>query len=306
MFNTHDAFRFMKFRNLYFALSLLVILPGVFSLVRWGLRPAIDFTGGSLLVVKVDDIAKMQPVQTAKFQEEFKDTYEISSVQQAGENQLLFRGKPLTNDQKNVVLATLQKNHGTISEERFETVGPTLGKELIQKTLVAVALVSIVITTFVWKQFKEVRYGVCAILAMFHDTLVLLGTFSLLGHFHGIEVDVLFVTALLTTLSFSVHDTIVVYDRIRETLRKHPRLQYVEAVDAAVLQTLGRSINNSMTIIITLLTLVLLGGETIRWFGVALLVGAITGTYSSTFTAAPLLLLWEDVSRFLRKKRKVI
>jgi preprotein translocase subunit SecF len=296
----------MKYRNVYFAISCLVILPGLFSLARWGLRPAIDFTGGSLLVVRVADMRAFQPIQKTQLQDELKDLYEISSVQQAGDKELLFRGKPITNDQKNDVLADLQKKHGEVTEERFETVGPTLGKELIQKTLVAVALVSIVITTFVWKQFKEARYGVCAILAMFHDTLVLLGTFSLLGHFRGVEVDVLFVTALLTTLSFSVHDTIVVYDRIRETLRKHPRLTYVEAVDAAVLQTLGRSINNSMTIIITLSTLVLLGGETIRWFGVALLVGAVTGTYSSTFTAAPLLLLWNDVTYLLHKKRKVI
>ena len=125
---------------------------------------------------------------------------------------------------------------------------------------------------------------------MLHDSLILIGAFSLLGHFFDVEVDVLFVTALLTTLSFSIHDTIVVYDRIRELKRKHPRSGLEEIANAAVLETLSRSINNSMTIIIMLLSLVVLGGDTIRWFSVALLIGAITGTYSSTFTAVPLLL----------------
>lgn len=127
---------------------------------------------------------------------------------------------------------------------------------------------------------------------MFHDSIVLIGLFSLFGRFFGTEVDVLFVTALLTTLSFSVHDTIVVFDRIRENRKKHPTADFTTLVDASVLETLSRSINNSMTIIIMLLVLVLLGGETIRWFAVALLIGAVTGTYSSTFTAAPLVVEW--------------
>ena len=147
------------------------------------------------------------------------------------------------------------------------------------------------------------RYGVCAVLAMFHDMLVLIGTFSLLGYLLHVEVDVLFVTAVLTILSFSVHDTIVVYDRIRELRRKERGLTYVEMIDTAVTETLSRSLNNSLTIIFMLLALWLLGGETIRWFVFALLIGTITGTYSSTFTAAPLLVIWDSLhSR--RKKAK--
>ena len=138
---------------------------------------------------------------------------------------------------------------------------------------------------------------------MFHDSLILLGAFSLLGHFYGIEVNVLFVTALLTTLSFSVHDTIVVFDRIRELTRKNFKLKEEVVVWRAVRETLPRSINNSLTIIIMLLALVILGGESIRWFALALLIGAVTGTYSSTFTAAPLLLLWSDISKLLKKRR---
>ena len=138
---------------------------------------------------------------------------------------------------------------------------------------------------------------------MVHDGLILISVFSVLGKLLNVQVDVLFVTALLTVLSFSVHDTIIVFDRIREMSRKHPRVPFKELVNGAILQTLGRSINNSMTVIIMLSALVLLGGETIRWFAVALLVGAITGTYSSTFTAAPILVVWDEVAAKLKHYR---
>jgi preprotein translocase subunit SecF len=150
-------------------------------------------------------------------------------------------------------------------------------------------------------RFKNFKYGISAVLAMFHDSLIVLGTFSLLGHFMGVEVDTLFVTALLTILSFSVHDTIVVYDRIRESLRNFPRAKFYDLVNKAVNETLARSINNSMTIIFMLLALWLMGGETTKWFVFALLIGTVTGTYSSTFTAAPLLILWDNLHQ--KKKR---
>ena len=151
-------------------------------------------------------------------------------------------------------------------------------------------------------RFKSVKFGVCAVLAMLHDTLVLLGSFSLLGHFLGVEVDTLFVTAVLTILSFSVHDTIVVYDRIRESLKLHRQADFTHTVNSAVTTTLTRSVNNSMTIIFMLLSLFLLGGPTIHWFILALLIGTISGTYSSTFTAAPLLVVWENLQK---KKSKL-
>ena len=156
---------------------------------------------------------------------------------------------------------------------------------------------------YVTYRFRNLKFGVSAILAMLHDTVVLLGTFSLLGHFMGIAVDTLFVTAVLTILSFSVHDTIVVYDRIRENLRRFPQMKYDEVVNLSINETLGRSINNSLTIIFMLTALLVLGGETIKPFILALLVGTITGTYSSTFTAAPLLVIWERWEN-RRKKAK--
>lgn len=172
------------------------------------------------------------------------------------------------------------------------------------KTIIGIVIVSLGIMLYVMRQFSELKYGVSAILAMFHDSAVLIGMFSIFGHFFHAEVDVLFVTALLTTLSFSIHDTIVVYDRIRELRRKHVKSDIKDLANVAVLQTLSRSINNSLTIIFMLVVLVLLGGDTLRWFAVALLVGAITGTYSSTFTAIPLVLLWDDVGRKVKGKWK--
>lgn len=287
----------MKHKLIYFAVSLVFLVPGMISLLMFGLKPAIDFTGGSLLEISATGLSDSKDL----YQEIVGEKFEISSVQKSGDNQVLLRGKTINNETKEEVLNLISGRLGsTVEEKRFETVGPTLGKELLVKTMIAIAIVSGIITLYVWRQFNELSFGVSAILAMFHDSLILLGAFSLLGHFFNVEVDVLFVTALLTTLSFSVHDTIVVFDRIREIRKKNYRLSLENSVSIAVLETLSRSLNNSLTIIIMLLALVLIGGASIKWFGVALLIGAITGTYSSTFTAAPLLLLWEE----LAKKRK--
>lgn len=296
----------LKFRNLYFAISLLVIIPGLLSLGMFGLRLAIDFTGGSLLEVQLG-----QPKQESESPEEIPQVieqtatkyYDVQGVQQTGTDSYVIRGKTVDNAVKNQVLSDLGAEFGLVNELQFSSVGPTLGRETLVKMITAMMLVAGIIMVYVWRQFTELKYGVSAILAMVHDTLVLLGVFSILGVVFHVEVDVLFVTALLTTLSFSVHDTIVVYDRIRELRRKHPKRNFSEVVNAAIIETLGRSLNNSLTIIIMLLALVLLGGDTIRWFAVALLVGAITGTYSSTFTAAPLLLVWDEVAQKIKNKK---
>ncbi|MBT3249305.1 MAG: protein translocase subunit SecF [Candidatus Pacebacteria bacterium] len=294
----------MKWSWLYFLISLLVIIPGIVSLTLFGLKPSIDFTGGSLLEVNFTEITQDKELSVAGLEENLQDLYELSSIQQSGDNKIILKGKHISNELKNEVLDLLATEYGVVVEERFETVGPSLGKELLRKTLTGVAIAAVLIMIYVWVQFSELKYGVSAILAMFHDSIILLGIFSLLGYFYGTEVDMLFVTALLTTLSFSVHDTIVVYDRIRELKRKYPRYELVTLVNTAVTETLSRSINNSVTIIIMLSALAMLGGDTIRWFAIALLVGAVTGTYSSTFTAAPLLLLWDDLAEKLQKKKK--
>jgi len=282
----------MKFKKIYFLISLTFLIPGLISLLLFGLKPAIDFTGGSLLELHFSNQENFD-LRENNFMDDLSKLYETSIVQSSGENKVIIKGKEINNQEKDELLSKLNESYGQAEVLRFETVGPILGAELLKKTLTAVFLVASIIAFYVWKQFDELKYGLCAILAMLHDSLILIGAFSLLGHFFNVEVDVLFVTALLTTLSFSIHDTIVVYDRIRELKRKHPRSSLENIANAAVLETLSRSINNSMTIIIMLLSLVVLGGDTIRWFVIALLIGAITGTYSSTFTAVPLLLVFE-------------
>ena len=291
---------FMKYRLIFFSISMFFLIPGIFSLIFFGLKPAIDFTGGSLIEVQFDQVPDQ--FEKDKIQEIVGEEFEVSSVQPSGESNFILRGKQIDNDRKNRAMTALQAEYSDIQVLRFETVGPILGRELLVKTFVAIGVVAGFITVYVGWKFNELKFGLCAILAMFHDSLILLGAFSLFGYFFGVEVDVLFVTALLTTLSFSVHDTIVVYDRIREKTRKHPRVAFIKIVDAAVVETLGRSINNSITIILMLLALSLLGGDTIKWFSIALLIGAVTGTYSSTFTAAPLLLLWDDFVKLKQRK----
>ena len=280
----------MRFKWLYFLISALVIIPGVYSLVRWGLRPSIDFTGGTLLEYKIS-----QQVEKEKLEEVVKKVSEIElySLQQTSQNTYLFRLAPLDKNKAEEVKNKIEKELNVkVEEVRFETIGPVLGKELLRKTVVGILLAAGFILLYVAWRFKDKKFGVCAILAMFHDSLVLLGTFSLLGHFFGVEVDTLFVTAVLTILSFSVHDTVVVYDRIRESQKYFPSTSLETLANKAITETMVRSLNNSLTIIFMLLALVLLGGETIRWFAVALLIGTISGTYSSPFTAVPLLVVF--------------
>jgi len=276
----------MRYWWLYFAISAIVIIPGIYSLVVWGLKPSIDFTGGSTIVwhtlieeSALRDIAKSNNI-TIRELSNLNDTYTLTT-------------NPLTKDAYQQFKAKVID----AKELTYDTVGPSLGAELIQKTFAAVALAATLILLYIAYRFKSLKFGVSAILAMLHDSLVLLGIFSLLGHFRGVEVDTLFVTAVLTILSFSVHDTIVVYDRIRELKKKHGYLDFDEIINRAVVETMGRSINNSLTIIFMLLAMYLMGGETTHWFIFALLIGTISGTYSSTFTAAPLLILWDKFSK---------
>lgn len=265
----------MKYKIIYFVISLVLLSIGTFSLFKWGLNLGIDFTGGVIA------------------------EYRLSS----GETKLEKYGTK-SEEEINKIRQSIKDQNGT--ELRFEVVGPSIGPELIKKTFYALAMSAMLILFWVAIQFKNIKFGVSAILAMIHDSLILLGSFSLLGHFANVEIDFLFVTAVLTILSFSVHDTIVVYDRIREKQRKYdPALgsDISKIADSALTETMVRSINNSFTIIFMLLSLVLLGGESIRWFAVALLIGTISGTYSSPFVAVPILVTWEEITNKLRKGR---
>ena len=282
----------MKCWWLYFVISLLVILPGTYSLIRYGLKPSIDFTGGSTIQWQAD-ISEQELRELAT-----TNNIEIRELS-VTDNVWTISAAPIAQD----VYHTFKASAGSVVELSYDTVGPSLGAELIRKTMYAVALAATMILLYVAYRFKNIKFGVSAILAMLHDSLVLLGVFSLLGHFMGVEVDTLFVTALLTILSFSVHDTIVVYDRIRELKKKHGYLEFEDIINRAVVETMGRSINNSLTIIFMLLSMYLLGGDSTRWFIFALLVGTVSGTYSSTFTAAPILIVWEKLRAYRASKQ---
>lgn len=285
---------FMRYRLVYVLISSLVIVPGVFTLLRFGLKPAVDFTGGTLLEVEI----KKQEVGIVV--EDLKTTvesqkFEVGSIQPSGESNFILRLKPIDNQQKTVLIDALKEKFGQVEEIRFETVGPILGKELLQKTFIASFIAILAILLYVAWAFKNIRYGVSAVIALLHDLIVVVSVFAMFGKWLGVEVDSLFVTAALTTMSFSVHDTIVVFDRIRESQKKLTSIPFEQQVNQALTETMGRSLNNSLTIIFMLLALVLLGGETIKWFAVALLVGTITGTYSSPFVAAPILFTWQQI-----------
>lgn len=256
-----------KYKLIYFAISAIFLSAGLFSLFKWGLNLGIDFTGG--VVVEY----------------------------QTAEGEIVNEKYAYESDESAQKIREELKNSGS-KELRFEVVGPSIGPELIQKTYVALAISAGLILLWIAIQFRSIKFGVSAVLAMVHDSLILLGSFSLLGHFMGVELDFLFVTAMLTILSFSVHDTIVVYDRIREKQNKYdPKLgnDIENIANSAISETMVRSLNNSFTIIFMLFALVLLGGESIRWFAVALLIGTISGTYSSPFVAVPLLVWWDKL-----------
>lgn len=281
--------RFSKYLWLYALISGLVLIPGLISLVRNGLKPAIDFTGGTLIEFTLPggDSEKITAIAKQK-------GLSLVSVQKASDDTFLLRMKPEGTQAMNQLFDSLDTDASATSVIlRNETVGPVLGKELLEKTVTAAIIATLAILLYVAYSFKNIRYGVSAVVALLHDVLMVFGTFSLLGYFAGVEVDTLFVTAFLTTMSFSVHDTIVVFDRIREYIRKGEKLSFEETCDRALTETMGRSLANSFTIVFMLVALILLGGESIRWFTVALLVGTISGTYSSPFVATPILILWK-------------
>lgn len=280
---------FIKYKFIYFLISAVLVSASLTSLVLWQLKPSIDFTGGSLIeaVFSPENYGQISPQNLSDIIATVPDTG-VSNIQpQPDTNSFSIRLKEINEEKKNEIAQKLSEQFPGGSIARFETVGPVLGNELLIKTLFAIVLAALFIMFYVARQFKDRKFGIAAIVAMFHDALILIGLFSVLGHFYGVEVDTLFVTALLTTLSFSVHDTIVVFDRIRERSKNNPSADLNVVINDSVAQTLTRSLNNSLTIIFMLTALVLLGGATIKWFAMALLAGTILGTYSSPFVAVP-------------------
>ena len=288
-------------KNWYFGLSLLVLIPGIIALFLWGLNLSIDFTGGSRLTLSFKNVVSTNHVQSV---DRILKTQKIKVASVEKSDKLIFvRTAPIDSAQNNKFINILSKEFKGVLEQEFETIGPVIGQETTWNALKAVGIASVLIIIYITWSFRQVpkpassfRFGVCAIIALIHDVLVVVGIFAILGHFFNVEVDSLFVTAILTVIGFSVHDTIVVFDRIRENLRKMGSLNFSKTVNESIIQTIGRSLNTSLTVILVLVALLLFGGESIRWFVVALLIGIISGTYSSIFNASPLLVLWQEIS----------
>jgi len=283
-------------RYLYFAISLLIIIPGLAALIGWGFPLAIDYTGGSMLEVSFPAGKTPEPAQVIALYDRLG--IPGSQVQSSSNNTVIIRSKDINEETKNQVIAELEKEFGgPVTVQRFDTVGPSVGKEVGTYAAWAVIAAAVGITLYLTFAFRGVphafRYGIAAILAMFHDAAVLIGLAAIFGKVFGWEVDSLFLTALLTVIGFSVHDTIVVFDRIRENSNIYRGLPFMTIVNHSTVQTMDRSINTSWTVLITLLSLALLGGVTIRHFVVILLIGVFSGTYSSIFNAACVLVVWE-------------
>lgn len=289
-------FDFVGKRKWFYAFSLAIMVPGIVFLLLGGLKLGIDFTGGTIW-----ELQFRQPVESLAVREELAaNGYDRTQVQIAEGNTALIRTRELQEGSadKAKLAEALRARFGEFTELQIQTVGPSAGSEISRRAVLAVALASLGILAYIAYAFRQAqhpfRFGICAILAMIHDVLVVLGIFAILGYFFNVEIDALFVTALLTVIGFSVHDTIVVFDRVRENTIRRAGRDYADTVNHSIVQTLARSVNTSLTVIFTLLALYLFGGETIKNFVLALLVGIISGTYSSIFNASLLLVSWEN------------
>lgn len=306
-------FNIIEKRRWYFIISALVIVPGliamIYSTVRFGtpVRLSIDFTGGALLELEFE-----QPVQPGEVRQVFVDRgYTDTMVQTtADERTVLVRSDFLESEVKMEIESALEDRYGPLEELRFESVGPTIGGEVTKAATMAVVTAAIVILGFIVVAFRRVphafRYGACATASLVHDLLVAMGFFSILGLFRGWQVDALFLTAILTVIGFSVQDTIVVFDRIRENIPKRRGEPFELIVNRSILETIHRSLATQLNAIFVMIAILLFGGATMKQFIATLLVGMLSGTYSSIFTAVPLLVVWEkgEVGQFLRHLRR--
>jgi preprotein translocase subunit SecF len=293
-------FKIIQKRKIWYILSSIIIIPGIIIIATGGLKLGIDFSGGSLIRVAFNE--QKPSVQQI---EEALTNQDLGTIkaQPLGENEMTIRLKNIDNDRYQEILLLLNEKFGSVEEKSFESIGPTIGEELRKKAIIAIILVLVFIILYISFVFRKMSggtvkswvYGLGALVALFHDILIVVGFFAILGKFWNVEIDILFITALLTVLGFSVHDTIVVYDRIRERLKISYNKTFEETVNESVNQTLIRSINTSLTTLLVLLALYLFGGESIRFFMLALIVGIIAGTYSSIFVASPFLVTWKKI-----------
>ncbi len=297
-----NSFEIVKFRKFSFVFSAFLVGISIVLLAVYGLKPGIDFTGGSLVEFEFqgDRPSNQELVEVLQ-------DYKSVVVQPVDEKGVLIKMQFINEEEHKDILSKIRENFETednrVLEQRFETIGPIISTQLKDRSIYIMLTVIVTIVLYVAYAFRKVsrpvqswKYGISAIIALIHDVVITLGVFAILGRFLGVEVDIAFVVALMTILGYSVNDTIVVFDRVRENLIKTGSDKFVEAINEGVSQTVARSINTSLTTLLVLTALFLFGGDSIHYFSLALIVGIVAGTYSSIFLAAPLLATWQDIS----------
>jgi len=288
-------FHIIKYRNIFLGISVVYTIVAIVSLALWGLKVGIEYTGGSLLEVEYSHAAPALSTVT----DHLKTVgIQDAEIKQAGERGVIFRFRDVNEEIHQKIFAELKKDDAQLTEKTFESIGPIIGQELKSKSIWALIVALILIALYISYVFRKVshpvaswKYGIVALVTLFHDVPFVLGLFAILGKFGGVEITSSFIPAILTVIGFSVHDTIVVFDRIRENLQK-TRGSFEDIVNASINQTIVRSLNTSLTVLLVLAAIFFFGGESLKYFALALIAGIGIGTYSSIFIASPLLVVW--------------
>lgn len=285
----------IRLRTIWYFFSGALILASLVSLLMWGMHFGIDFTGGSLLEARFTGTRPSVSELTKTVQHVIPGDIVVQPVAEQG---VILRSRALLEDEHAAVKAAITKAHGTFEELRFDSIGPTIGEELRQKAVYAIVIVLIATILYIAWSFRHVSfpvsswtYGVITVITAFHDVIIPVGLFSVLGHFSGIETNGAFVAAVLTIMGYSINDTIVVLDRVRENV-KIAREDFATVVGRSVHQTYARSLNTTLTTLLALVAVYFFGGDSVKYFALALIVGIATGAYSSIFIASPLLVTW--------------
>ena len=283
---------FIKYRKVYYVFSGILLSLSLIFLLAFGLKPGIDFTGGSIMEVEFQEFLPSNEVIE-------KNLADLNlgkiTLQPTGERGMILRLKSIDEATHQEILKRL----GEVKEHRFEAIGPIIGKELTRKTKIAIILALISIIAYIAFAFRKLsypakswQYSIAALIALFHDLLIPLGVFAILGKFYNVEITIPFIVALLTVLGYSINDTVVVFDRIRENLLKRKFQSFEETINNSLNQTFVRSINTVLTVLFTLFAIYFFGGETLKYFSLALIIGIASGMYSSIFIASPLMVSW--------------
>jgi preprotein translocase subunit SecF len=293
---------FLRFRKIYYIFSGILIAASIASLFVFGLKAGIDFTGGSVLEIEFKDVRPTnQEIESVLAKLNLGDVV----VQPTGDKGVIIKMPSITEETHQEIL----KQFSDAQEKQFEFIGPSVGQELKQTTIKALFLALMAIAIYIAFAFRKIsrpipswQYGIATIIGLTHNILIPLGVFAYLGKFYNIEITIPIISALLTILGFSVHDNIVIFDRIRENLLKRGDKSFEEVVNFSLNQTLGRSINTVLTVLFVLFAILILGGETLRYFSLALIIGITFGAYSSIFIASPLLVSWYKKPKKIDKK----